>query len=377
MREREMAEKRRCEIGDEESEERGVGRNDENSHHQGNGCSLSGSLSPPSYLFPARSHPYLKPLLPHHCPQSPPIASNRLQLFPMRCIRKRVKPRSLKPRRASFPSRSIHLARLSHEEKAHAAIADFLRATVACEACCDVIDDSSSQHPRCTCLDLRKYISSLCTISKLSLPTLHAAHMYLQRLRLGLGGSSESEGGSDEAQNCRVSGTPTATCRLFISSVTLANKYLSDVPLCNRWWATVTGYSEREINQMEFEFLDIIEYDLSLPTPLSLSSVATPPSTFSLHTDHQQTEGTPTGTPPFAFSSAPKLPTPNSTPTPASPSCPLWDSRFPAAHVPAPHAPRYPYPSPPDSANPCHAECRPTCPLEWNFSSGAVQKIVG
>ncbi|KAJ3336492.1 hypothetical protein HDU93_002694 [Gonapodya sp. JEL0774] len=214
------------------------------------------------------------------------------------------------------------------------------------------------------------FISSLCGVANISIQTLGAASLYLRRLQAALSRAAKASMTSDPASHAgRVSGTPTATCRLFMSAIALANKYMNDAPISNRWWAAATGNSERDVNRMEFEFLEIIDYNLSLPRPPSLflptpmlTRVSPPHGATSWTSIHAVPRSLtlPNTTEPCSTDRPSHLPTPSPTISIRSPTSISLNSSATSCRAPsAGHFSLPFYPSPPEtcSTSPALLEC--------------------
>ncbi|KAI6152332.1 hypothetical protein BKA82DRAFT_2952831 [Pisolithus tinctorius] len=118
---------------------------------------------------------------------------------------------------------------------------------------------------------LRKLVILLVTLSHPSVYTIAVALVYIDRLILT--GRLVFDNATRE--------------RLVLGALMLASKHQSDVPLEDEdWTAFSLPFSRKEIDQMELEFLDALEYDLqvlddellehSLPIVEILSSIRTP-----------------------------------------------------------------------------------------------------
>ncbi|TPX36745.1 hypothetical protein SmJEL517_g01141 [Synchytrium microbalum] len=99
---------------------------------------------------------------------------------------------------------------------------------------------------------LAQFISSLVERSRIPTATFMASFGYIARLRKRL--------------------PPTArgmfcTChRIYLASLLLAGKYLSDTPIKNRTWAAYAGiFSLAEVNLMERQLLYLLDYNLQIP----------------------------------------------------------------------------------------------------------------
>ncbi|KAI8339577.1 cyclin-domain-containing protein, partial [Chlamydoabsidia padenii] len=55
---------------------------------------------------------------------------------------------------------------------------------------------------------------------------------------------------------------PNSELRLFTIALILANKYLDDNTFTNKTWSEVSGIPLRELNWMEMEYLDALDYSL-------------------------------------------------------------------------------------------------------------------
>ncbi|KAI6152335.1 hypothetical protein BKA82DRAFT_2953295 [Pisolithus tinctorius] len=94
---------------------------------------------------------------------------------------------------------------------------------------------------------LRKFVILLVTLSHPSVHSIAVALVYIDRLIL----------------TERFVLDNAARKRLVLGSLMLASKHQSDVPLINGDWSAFNlPFSRKEIDQMELDFLDALEYDL-------------------------------------------------------------------------------------------------------------------
>ncbi|KAI9314864.1 hypothetical protein BX666DRAFT_1964249 [Dichotomocladium elegans] len=62
--------------------------------------------------------------------------------------------------------------------------------------------------------------------------------------------------------NPNIQGADGSEYRVFTVALMLANKYLDDNTFTNKTWSEVTGMALTDLNSMESEFLDVLEYNL-------------------------------------------------------------------------------------------------------------------
>ncbi|KAF8305133.1 hypothetical protein DL93DRAFT_2144770, partial [Clavulina sp. PMI_390] len=100
-------------------------------------------------------------------------------------------------------------------------------------------------------LPLEDFILSLCRRNKVTVGTLSSALIYLSRLR--------------ERMSNSFGATHSTPHRLFFSALIVASKFSNDVNTRNKHWAHyVSGlWTLDEINVMERQFLNVIDYDLT------------------------------------------------------------------------------------------------------------------
>jgi hypothetical protein len=98
---------------------------------------------------------------------------------------------------------------------------------------------------------LHEFIQLLVERSRINQPTFIASFIYINRLHKKLPSTARG-------MYC--------TChRIYLASLLLAGKYLSDSPIKNRSWATYASFfSLAEINLMERQFLLLLDYNLRI-----------------------------------------------------------------------------------------------------------------
>ncbi|KAJ3109451.1 hypothetical protein HDU97_006696 [Phlyctochytrium planicorne] len=105
-----------------------------------------------------------------------------------------------------------------------------------------------------------RFIREILRRSRTSFSTLQLALLYIVRLRNQLstkGAKIAEKEGSSARTHASLCGR-----RMFLSALIVAAKYLQDRNYSNKAWAKISGLTLEEINQNEFEFLSIIDYDL-------------------------------------------------------------------------------------------------------------------
>lgn len=98
--------------------------------------------------------------------------------------------------------------------------------------------------------EFRKFIYELLRKTRMSSVALLLALKYIHRLRLNHPHARPSHG-------CEY--------RLFSVALILSNKYLEDKTFSNKTWSSLTRIQVHEINVMEREFLNILDYHLDIP----------------------------------------------------------------------------------------------------------------
>lgn len=119
-------------------------------------------------------------------------------------------------------------------------------------------------------LPLEKFIITIVEASKTQVVTLMGALVYLERVKSRL---------KPKAQGLR-----STNHRIFLASIIIAAKYLNDISPMNKHWAAfsviqsgrhVFRLSLTEINLMEMQLLDLLEWDLNI-TRSDLCAVSEP-----------------------------------------------------------------------------------------------------
>ncbi|ORZ17189.1 hypothetical protein BCR42DRAFT_450992 [Absidia repens] len=65
--------------------------------------------------------------------------------------------------------------------------------------------------------------------------------------------------------NPQLRGAEGSEYRLYTVALMLANKFLDDNTFTNKTWSDISGMKMHELNMMEFEFLDVLQYLLFIP----------------------------------------------------------------------------------------------------------------
>ncbi|CAO3649183.1 unnamed protein product [Cunninghamella echinulata] len=65
--------------------------------------------------------------------------------------------------------------------------------------------------------------------------------------------------------NPQLRGAEGSEYRLFTVALMLANKFLDDNTFTNKTWSDISGMKVKELNVMEFEFLDVLHFQLFIP----------------------------------------------------------------------------------------------------------------
>lgn len=97
--------------------------------------------------------------------------------------------------------------------------------------------------------NLRQFINNCIVPTQLTFPVVIQALAYVNRLKQKFPQLPDMEG---------------AECRIFLVGLILANKHLDDCNYTNKVWAQVSGISNEEINLMEMEYLNVMEYETFL-----------------------------------------------------------------------------------------------------------------
>ncbi|KAI0685042.1 hypothetical protein BC835DRAFT_1421641 [Cytidiella melzeri] len=106
---------------------------------------------------------------------------------------------------------------------------------------------SSSRHHRHA--DFLKFVTNVLTKAEVKVPVLLVALVYVDRAKPHL----------------QIALEQWACERVFMGALILANKYCNDSTLKNVHWALCTGvFGKRDIGRIEREFLDVLDYELSL-----------------------------------------------------------------------------------------------------------------
>ncbi|KAF9971458.1 hypothetical protein BGZ65_010415 [Modicella reniformis] len=93
----------------------------------------------------------------------------------------------------------------------------------------------------------RKFCLKVLTATQLSSSVILLSLKYIQKLL---------------KNNPSIHGQQGSEFRLFTVSLMLANKFLDDNTFTNKTWSEVTGISVKEINVMEMEFLNQVQFSL-------------------------------------------------------------------------------------------------------------------
>jgi len=104
---------------------------------------------------------------------------------------------------------------------------------------------------------LNEYLSHIIRQSKISLYTLKCAMIYFIRI-------------SRQLQDKRWRAKVRLFCgrRMFLGSVIVASKYLYDRTYSNSMWAKILGLDVKEINSIQMDFIETINYDLYISKEL-------------------------------------------------------------------------------------------------------------
>ncbi|ORX89011.1 hypothetical protein K493DRAFT_235009 [Basidiobolus meristosporus CBS 931.73] len=100
-------------------------------------------------------------------------------------------------------------------------------------------------HPCASSLEFQFFVHHVLNTTQISMPTLTLALKLIHTLKL---------------RQPTLCGDPGSECRVFTVGLILANKTLEDNNFTNKTWSKVTGLPSAEINQMEMEFLEVLEW---------------------------------------------------------------------------------------------------------------------
>jgi hypothetical protein len=128
---------------------------------------------------------------------------------------------------------------------------------------------SMSRHPEHT--KFTTFVSNVLTRAEVTIPTLLVSLVYINRAKPHL----------------QIALEEWACERVFLGAVMVASKFSNDSTLKNVHWALCTGvFGKRDVGRIEREFLDVLDFDLSITEDDilshhdSLSSVALPSHDF-------------------------------------------------------------------------------------------------
>ena len=107
-------------------------------------------------------------------------------------------------------------------------------------------DDSLFAHKKIPKIDIEDYLERIQKYTKMEDSTLTIALIYIERLL--------------NKQNIKLS--KYNVHRILLTSISLAIKYNEDEIYANNFYAKVFGISSKELNKLENEFLDLIEFKL-------------------------------------------------------------------------------------------------------------------
>ncbi|KIL00079.1 hypothetical protein PAXRUDRAFT_360398 [Paxillus rubicundulus Ve08.2h10] len=194
-----------------------------------------------------------------------------------------------------------------------------------------------SRHSQHT--DFATFVANVLSRAEVTIPTILVSLVYIDRAKPHL----------------QIALEEWACERVFLGAVMIASKYLNDSTLKNVHWAICTGvFGKRDVGRIEREFLDVLDFELSvteddiLSHHASLSAVALPLHNHRRHTDYRQSH---TETHhnhalcPGLDPSSPKSSSSASSPLPRTPDIPvdppcISDPKADYAHVAPPVPPK-------------------------------------
>jgi hypothetical protein len=97
--------------------------------------------------------------------------------------------------------------------------------------------------------NLRQFISNCIVPTQLTYPVVIQALAYVHRLKQRFPNLPDLEG---------------SECRVFLVGLIVANKHLDDCNYTNKVWSQVSSITNEEINMMEMEYLEVMEFDTFL-----------------------------------------------------------------------------------------------------------------
>ncbi|KAF9227584.1 hypothetical protein BS17DRAFT_799836 [Gyrodon lividus] len=125
------------------------------------------------------------------------------------------------------------------------------------------------------------FVTNVLTRAEVTIPTILVSLVYIDRAKPHL----------------QIALEEWACERVFLGAVIVASKYLNDSTLKNVHWALCTGvFGKRDVGRIEREFLDVLDFDLSvteddiLSHHDSLSAVALPSHNYRRHVDYHQSK---------------------------------------------------------------------------------------
>ncbi|KIJ69204.1 hypothetical protein HYDPIDRAFT_24057 [Hydnomerulius pinastri MD-312] len=123
------------------------------------------------------------------------------------------------------------------------------------------------------------FVTNVLTRAEVTIPTILVSLVYIDRAKPHL----------------QIALEEWACERVFLGAVMVASKYLNDSTLKNVHWALCTGvFGKRDVGRIEREFLDVLDFELSITEDdvLShhdtLSAVALPSHNYRRHIDRRQ-----------------------------------------------------------------------------------------
>ncbi|KAK9712647.1 PHO85 cyclin-5 [Basidiobolus ranarum] len=109
-------------------------------------------------------------------------------------------------------------------------------------------------------IPLRMYIQEILRRSRSSFSTLLTALIYLFRLKTALAKRGKHPDQQESRSQCGR--------RMFLSAIIVATKFLQDKGIANTAWSRLSGLSVKEINANERIFLELLEYNIFVNSPL-------------------------------------------------------------------------------------------------------------